>query len=306
MIELAFGDSFAGTLKYAKSMSKGTQLNGSVAVAVIGGTRKENREAIKKARKPDVWKGETMNGNSSEVAALSLMPEMGDISDMDTGMASRRKLFAAFFADFPGASDEVCTANQQTIARLQKAAKTNEPVRMWICPENPGELCSLYFVCHLMLDSSNFLSVVRIPKEITQDNSIVNYCATGEINPELLGEFTKYEEPISELQRNIYANNWRILVQENAPLRVIVNGNLMSAPEYFYDFALRVNIPDGEIRIGQLIGKTLSQLSGVGDYWLFLRVQEMLRTGELLTVSEAAKGGSPYSAVIRKNVGYEK
>ncbi len=230
MIELAFGDSFAGLLKFAKSMTQGTELNKSVAVCVIGGTCKERREAIKNAKKHNVWQGKTMEGNSSDVASLSLMLEIGDISDIDEGMTSRKKLFDEYFADFTGASDEVLSANKQTLVRLQKAKETLEPVRIWVCSGNPGELCSLYFACHFMVDVGTPLSVVRIPEEVLQNNSIVNYRAAGEINPEYLGDFTKYEEPINDLQRNVYANNWSKLVHENAPLRAVVNGNLMGVP----------------------------------------------------------------------------
>ncbi|MEA5022589.1 hypothetical protein SDC9_23729 [bioreactor metagenome] len=60
-------------------------------------------------------------------------------------------------------------------------------------------------------------------------------------------------------------NTWLDLVRENAPLRA--------------------HMPEGEFRITWLIGSTLGQISGVVDRWLFLRVQKMLETGELIRVS---------------------
>ena len=61
MIELAFGESPAGALKMAKSMKHGDRLNG--AIAVFGGTRKEQREV----KKPHNWSGITMGGSSKDV-----------------------------------------------------------------------------------------------------------------------------------------------------------------------------------------------------------------------------------------------
>lgn len=293
MIELAFGESPAGALKFAKSMKQGDPLNG--AIAVIGGTGKEQHEAMR----PRNWSGITMEGSSKDVAALTLTLDIGDISDMDTGMNARKKLLDELFADFPEVSDKIWGTNQHTLKRLQEAKANQEPVRIWICVSDPGELCGLYFVSRFMSDAQIPLSVVRIPTQIEKDNSITSYRSTGEINPEAFGAFTEYEEPLSTLQRRVYANIWSDLVRENAPLRAVINGNLISVPKDFYDFALRVNMPDGEFKVAKLIGKTLSKISGVGDRWLFLRIQTMLQSGELITVS-AATEDHPYSEVVKR------
>lgn len=294
MIELAFGESSAGGLKLAKSRKQGDRISG--ADAESRGTRKE----LCNASKPRTWSGITMGGSPTDVVALTLALDIGDISDMTTGINARQKLLDTLFADFPGVSDGIVGTNQHALARLKEVKATLEPVRMWVCAGNPAELCGLYLVCHLLFDARTPLSVVRIPEQIEKDNGIVSYRHTGEIIPEDLGAYTAYEEPISELQRCVYANWWRGLVQENAPLRAVINGTLMSVPEDFYDFALRANIPDGEFKVAQLIGNTLGHIPGIGDRWLFLRVQAMSRSGELITVSEATED-HPYSEVVRRN-----
>ena len=188
--------------------------------------------------------------------------------------------------------------NQHALTRLQEAKVSLEPVRMWICVNDPAELCGFCFVCSLLVDDRIPLSVVRIPAHIEKENCIISYRNTGEVNPQELGAFIKYEEPISELQRRVNADIWSGLVRENAPLRAVVNGNLMSVPKEFYDFALRANMKDGEFMVAQLIGKTFCQMPGVSDRWLYLRIQAMLQSGELTTVS-AATGDHPYSGVVK-------
>lgn len=297
MIELAFGESPAGALKQATKIKQGERLNGSISVS--GGTRKEQREA-----KPRNWSGITMGSSSKDVEALTLALDIGDISDMDTDINSRKKLLDDLFAGFPDVSDEMWKTNQHALTRLQEAKATLEPVRMWTCVSNPEELCGLYFVCHLMVDAQTPLSVVRVPEQIQKDNSIISYGSTGEISPEAFSAFAEYEEPISKLQRRVYANTWSDLVRENAPLRAVINRSLIGVPKDFYDFALRANMPDGEFMVARLIGKTLSQVSCVGDRWLFLRIQAMLQTGELIAVS-AATGDHPYSGVVKRSNGVE-
>jgi hypothetical protein len=290
MIELAFGESAAGALKMAKSMKQGDQSNGGIAM--IGGARNEQREA-KEARS---WSGITMGGSSKDVESLTLELNIGDISDMNTDINARKKTFDDLFADFPGAPEEVLKTNLHTLTRLQEA----KAIRMWICERDPAELCGLYFVCRFMGDAQIPLSVVRVPLQIEKDNSIFTYRSTGEVNPEELGAFTEYEEPISELQRRVYANIWSDLVRENAPLRAIINGSLIGVPKDFYDFALRANMPDGEFEVAELIGKTLSQISGIGVWWLFLRIRAMLQSGELITVSGTTVD-HPFSEVVKRS-----
>ncbi len=294
MIELAFGESPAGALKMAKSMKQGERLVG--AVAVFGGTKKERREA----KKPRNWSGMTMEGSSKDVVALTLALDIGDISGMDSDMNVRKKVLSELFADFPGVSDEIWRTNQHALTRIQEARSTLEPIRMWVCTSDPVEMCSLFFICHLMVDASTPLSVVCVPRQNEKDNSIVYYRGTGEIPAEEFGAMAQYEEPISKLQRIAYANTWNDLVRDNAPLRVIINGSVIGVPDDFYDFALRGNIPDGEFKVAQLIGKTLIQISGVGDRWLFQRMQTMIQSGELIEVS-AATDDHPYSGIIKRN-----
>jgi hypothetical protein len=290
MIELAFVDSAAGGLKMAKSITYGQRVSG--AVGVIGGTKKE----LRKAKKPRNWTGVIMAGGPQDVEALTLALDIGDIS---TGMDARRKVLDDLFGDFPGVPDAIWKTNQHALARIEETRESREHIRIWISESNPAELCGLYFICHILADAQTPLSAVYIPSRVERDSSMIWYRNTGEIPAEEFGAFAEYESPISGLQRGAYAAIWGDLARENAPLRAIVNGRITGVPDYFYDFALRANMPEGECRVAQLIGKTLNQIPGVGDRWLFLRIQKMIRSGELAEVS-AATDDHPYSAVLRR------
>lgn len=295
MIELTFGESSGGALKVAKSMKQGDCVKMGVP-GMFRGSRKERHEA----RKPYYWSGLTMEGSAGDVGVLMLVLDIGDISGMDIDMKRRKNELDMLYGDFQGVPDEMWNVYKHTLMRLDEAKATMEPVRIWVCDSSPAEMCGLYFFCDLMRTAKTPLSVVHVPERLERDNTISIYHSTGEIDPELLGSFTEYEEPISQLQRITYANIWRDLVNENAPLRTLINGNLMGVPEYFYDFALRANMPSGEFRVAQLIGKTLIQISGVSDRWLFLRIQAMLKSGELIMVSPATED-HPYSGVVKRS-----
>ena len=303
MIELAFDESPAGALKFAKSMKPGDRMQG--ATAVIGGTAKERAKLLREARKPRIWQGAVMEGSSRDVAMLKLDLDIGDISDADGSMQKRKALLDELFGQFPGVSETIWSTNLQGLKRLEEAKTTLEPVRMWVCDASPAELCGLHLVCRLMHEAQTPLSVVRVPARIEKDNCVIEYRGTGDIDAELLGGMAeRYTQPLSAVQRMAYATQWSELARENAPLRAVVNGRLMGVPEDFYDFALRASMPEGEFVMAQLIGRALGQVPGISDRWLFRRTEVMLEKGELTEVS-AGTGDHPYSAVLKRSKGIE-
>ncbi len=297
MIELAFCESAAGALKFAKSMKPGERMQ--CAAGVIGGTAKERKQLMREAKKPREWHGEALGGDPRDIAMLMLCADIGDISDADSGLQQRKAVLDLLYGEFAGVPDGIWNTTLKGLKRLEEAKTTHEPVRMWVCEASPAELCGLRLVCHLLQGADTPLSTVFVPAQIEKDGCLIEYRGMGDVDAELLGAMAAaYERPVSDALRQIYAAEWRALAGENAPLRALVNGRLLSVPEDFYDFALRAHMPEGEFRMAVLIGKTLGALPGVSDRWLYLRTMAMLRSGELIEVTPAT-GDHPYSAVIR-------
>lgn len=264
MIELVFGDSAAGSLKAAMSLKQ----------------------------------GKALNGNKKDIAPLTLYLDLGDISDMDDDLVKRKELIDQLFSDVPGVSEELLNVNLQTITRIQNAVQTLEPIRIWICENNPAEVCSLYYICHRLHGTGTPLSVVRIPSEYKKENQTTRFKSTSEVEAEQLVEFLAYEEVLSDRKRSDYNIMWNELVSENAPLRAIISGEVCSAPEDFYDFTLRANMPDGEFRVALPLGKTMIKLP-CNDRFLYLRIQAMIKSGELIEVL-GADCNHPYSGIVKR------
>lgn len=271
MIELTFSDSTAGTLKLAKQLIQDKQ--GSVSPLA--------------------------EGSPEDVLPMALDLDLGDVSEIDNSMDVRKRMYDSLFADLPGVSEEIMKINQRAFARLREAAKKSESVRMWVCASDPSELCGLYFVCHLFSDSPASLSVVRVPGEFVRHPKLIFYRSTGEIALKDFETLSEYDEPLGTQQREFYAQFWRELAAENAPLRAVLNGRVLGVPEDFYDFALRDSFPDGEFRTAQLLGNALNKLPGVGDSWLYQRVKHMLASGELVEVSPPT-ADYPYSGMLKR------
>lgn len=241
-----------------------------------------------------------MEGGPEEVACLTLGLDMGDLSGTETGWTCRRETLQALFGDFPGVVEELLEENRRAFARLDQAAEEGTPLRLWVGANDPGERCGLCYVCHRFQGMALPLTLVEIPCRWQAEGVIREFPSAGDVPPEALGGFAKTcGRLLTEAERDLYAKRWQELVQENAPLRAMVNGRLMSVAEDFYDFVLRASLPEGEFVAAKAIGQALTQLLGVGDRWLFLRMQRMLAEGTLAQV-RPPREDHPYSAVLRR------
>ena len=297
MIELCFSESLAGSLKFASLMRKGETLAGCTAFAALGGTHRERAQARREARKPRVGSGETLDLSPADVRPLTFALDFGPLDDLP----ERRGVLETLFGDFPEACETILRTNAETLRLLAEAKKAAAPVRAWISPHDPGDVCGLYFLCDFFRSAKTPLFLVELPTcEARDDNTWIEYRGAGDVPPERLGNALKNARPLSAVERTAYAMRWRELLAENAPLRAFVNGRVMSVPADFYDFAIRRNLPEGEFVLAHVIGKTLADLPCVGDRPLYLRLKAMEARGEITLVTPAEKDDTPYAAVYRK------
>jgi hypothetical protein len=97
--------------------------------------------------------------------------------------------------------------------------------------------------------------------------------------------------------------HWRNLQQENSPLRAVLNGQLVSVPETFYDsFIVReIDKEELEFQEAMVIGRVLgSDPLGMSDAWVALRIEEIIRAGKLIPVAPADALSPIYHRKLKK------
>lgn len=102
------------------------------------------------------------------------------------------------------------------------------------------------------------------------------------------------------------ANHWRELQQENAFLRAMLNGKLVSAPESLYDaFILReLAKQEEEFMEARLVGQVLGKYQlGISDAWIALRIEQFIQGGLLIPVTTPAPDDPVYRRILRKAKG---
>jgi hypothetical protein len=93
-------------------------------------------------------------------------------------------------------------------------------------------------------------------------------------------------EPLLETARQRYRDLWQRLRSEDAPLRVLEGGELVSAPISFFDTRLMSYVTSDWQKVAMVIGQTLAaemddEVLQVGDMLLAARINAMVESGRL-------------------------
>ena len=291
MLELCFSQSARGGLRCAQHCGGG----GRKVIGVIMGRddgRPATRKEIRQAQKQTQQKREALDreaiplgGTAADVLGLSLGLEMGDIRE-PLGEA-RRELLRRWYDGNDEAANQDWQETLESADRL-RACGPGDTIRIW-ADRTPHSACGLLHAASLLKDTKAAVHVVFLPlwRETGDGKTLVSYLGWGEVEPELFGHFLSREEPLPPLILRAMASRWRELQQENAPLRAVVNGQVRSVREDFYDEMIRRHIPEGQTKIANIIGDVLGrEKPGIGDVWLAERIRWMLSTGELRMVRE--------------------
>ncbi|MGE4277714.1 MAG: DUF3658 domain-containing protein [Lawsonibacter sp.] len=318
MMEILFSDSACGSLKVAQHCGEGTDQSGCIAVIVSHSdgskpTKEEletaQREAEEKARL--AWKTAIpLGGNPADIYGFNLYLSVGDISEKEPGRKREQTLEHLFHIYPKDVSDQlsqqILEKAKEDLNMVRERAKAGDSLRIWYSNQ-PDELCGLsWFMDQLtrweIPDHQVFM--VKLPDwETDKTGRLVRKSGWGEVEPEGWHRYLPLETPVPAAFRQSCALDWQVLQGENAPLRAMLNGRLVSVPDTLYDdFILReIAAEDDEFQEAGVIGRVLGKYQlGIGDAWVALRIEEMLQAGALEAVSAAEEDMPIYHRRLRK------
>jgi Protein of unknown function/Domain of unknown function (DUF1835) len=112
--------------------------------------------------------------------------------------------------------------------------------------------------------------------------------STGLLSPaEITGDrLFDQSRPLAPAERESYRSLWTTLRSENAPLRVIANGALVSAPISFFDNQLMSLVKRDWQKVAIVVGNALvaqmdDHIFQAGDLFLAARVNDLVEKGRL-------------------------
>ena len=317
MIEVVFSESAYGSLQVGQSYGTGKYNSGATSVFIrkkdgSKPTEEELREAQmqaeEKARRD--WENAVPLGSQpKDIFCFDVAFSVGEITE--TGFGKQRRdaleLLASVWPmeDIISQIDDRLKRNQEALDSVLARCADGESVRVWYS-HNPDEMCGMYWLLSQLrpLKQRGRILLVKLPEwEYKDEMTICTHNGWGEIGP---GEWGRYQSIQQEAQPAFLAlcsTKWSQLKEENARLRIFLNGQLQSAPEDVYDSFITREIdkqPEAFVEamvIGNVLGKY--QL-GIGDAWIALRMEKMIAEGRLEVIDSAPAGALIYRQKLRK------
>lgn len=284
MIEILFGESEAAAMKVAKNkIVIGPVSNGPTAVWMAG----------KKMPPKQHFTG-WVEGTAAEVICLGLMLDIGDIKEPVDSLY-RKELIYSMYAQNQWEQDEELEKElkkagevyTKELLRLKKFLDDGEMVRVWYS-DAPYSRCGFYNLCQILKEYENEIRVVKLPEYVVREKSITAYKNWGEVAAEEFAGFLSYEKKLSKEEVRFYAVLWSGLVEDNSPLRSVINGKVLGVPEDFYDFQIWGRLTDKPVKECRLIGNILgySRIS-VADWWYAERIEYYIQQGKIRVVEDS-------------------
>lgn len=283
MIEILFGESEAASMKVAKSKVVTVAVDGPTAVFTAG----------KKTPPPKPSAG-WIEGTAEEVICLGFMLDVGNIKE-DVDSVYRKELIYSMYAQNQWNEDEEWQNEMKQagevyageLSRLKQFLDQGEAVRIWYS-DAPYSRCGLYHLCRILAKYENEVRVVKLPEYVVWEKNITAYANWGEVAAEEFAGFLDDEKRLSKEEIRRYASAWSELVEDNSPLRSVINGTLAGVPEDFYDFQIWRRLTEKPVKEARLIGDILgnSRMS-IGDWWYAKRIEYYIQHGKIRIVEDS-------------------
>lgn len=314
MIEVVFSDSAYGSIRQARGFGAGKFRSGAIGVILDGpdpsqeDIRRAQQQAEDRFRRE--WEQAIPLGSRPEdIYCFDLAWSAGPISENHIGQ-QRQDVLKQLHSIWPMEDtdqkiDAVLQKASASLSALLRRSESGESIRIWYS-HNPDELCGLHWLLAQLRPLTHRGDVfgVKLPlRECTEENTLVSRNGWGEICPGEWGRYVSRQKLLPPVFISVCAGKWVQLQQENAPLRIQLNGQLHSAPEDIYDsFILREieaqkDIFPESLVIGNILGKY--QL-GIGDGWIALRIEKMIQDGILEILEDAPEGYPIYRRTLQK------
>lgn len=223
--------------------------------------------------------------------------ELGKIKTSDFEN-SRREWINVFF--------RICSKSERTKLwkkeneRFKKIIDTTikeKEVRIWYA-SNPSSLCGFYHLVHSLQNIDCKIFVIEKPYDIGDITDIYKQ-SWADAYPNVVSSCLELEKELTATERNEIYEAWEKLAEENAELRLIIDGKITSVPVNYLDEEIMSFAPKNkEFTVGRLIGNTLGRGAHyVCDAFVSSRIENLINEGRLEVVGERQK--NDYLTVLK-------
>ena len=295
MVEVVFSDSAKGLLMYARSCGSDSVIGGAESVIIIGDEQLSDEEREAEIRK---WKEQQEEENKKMKAAkpldrntvisLPFFLSIGDIKGDIENSISRKEYFLDWYYARPWGDishevrdgDDVWQEGLNNLNTLKELLKKGENARVWL-DQSPDSVIGAMHAISVISEYTDDITLVEAP--YCYDGC--KYRTIGEMPPYLLSEIAGRAVKLTEKDKWVFKWEWERLKKENAPLRAVINGQVVSVNENFYDWLI-LNEMEEKDTVGRLIGKVLIKSGGISDYLIATRIWKLIGDSKIKFINE--------------------
>ena len=291
MIEIVFGQSAEGSLKIAQHYGEGEYQPSCIGFVNEEQGEEPDPETIEQMRQKFLekekkeWESAVpLGGQAADVFGFSLGFAMGELSENMMGEQRRKTIMQLLGKQMQKPLEQA----ERNLEQIHKRVQQDEPVRIWYS-EQPEECCGMCWFCAQLHQWQQYgpVFLVKLPNWIEEGKTLVQYSGWGEVQLKNWGKLAQMQQQVGAGFVQGAAGAWNQLCCENAPLRVLLNGRIQSVSSDFYDpyIELELKQQPEEFYEAQLIGSVIGKYGlRIGDGWLAMRIEQMVRDGKLAFV----------------------
>lgn len=314
MMDVAFTQSFTGSLKFAQHYGEGKYPGGVCSFVFGEGEKKPSVQEIRQMQKErqkkmrENWeRAVPLGGDPSDVICLAGVFSQGDIRG-DGLSEQRTSSLSDLYACFPEVAagwSQLLNETKQNLETLFRRAEEGEALRVWYS-NSPDDACGLCWLMAQIRSRMNPLPeiiLVKLPEMVRDGETIFQYRNWGEVPAENLGLFLSYSETAIPAFVTGMTCTWQRLQKQNTQLRAVINGTLQGVPENFYDSFIEEILADlpEEFKEPALVGGVIGQCQlGIGDLWIAQRIEKMIADGKLIALTDPKPGDRLYARMLKK------
>lgn len=211
---------------------------------------------------------------------LELELDIGSIANCKSALDKRKntlyQLFRAnhFYPMPEWEFSEFWEKNLTSLERIVQLPVSAEPVCIWWSGV-PRELCGLYCTLSLLGRREAPIYGVAVSGLYNFNDSVLMIRHCGDVLPAHWSAIADRKITFRQNFRDFARCKWESLCKEDAPLRIVMNGEIVSAPETFYDSFFLKYLSQEPQDIGIIIEKALGLINGVGDAFIYSRFLEL-------------------------------
>ena len=176
---------------------------------------------------------------------------------------------------------------KDSFERVLAAAKAGEELRIW-CSDCPFSKAGLYHLIYNLQNTNCTIYVIELPAKDNNIESKDRETSWAEMSLRNIAYAALVPRVLTNYDKKSIANKWRKLVDENAMLRLNINGELCSLAEDYLDEDFLNYLPQGEQTLSNYIGiLMLNCIHCIDITFITQRIEHLIAIGKILVIKRA-------------------